>query len=162
MLNCRQVGQPSAEERRNYVSFCLAQLPCELNPDVFTNKDGTGTLDNYVKNKRQASKKRDGYLLMAAAASAKRPRLEGNDTGVVGAPDGVGAEESGAGTVAAGASNGAGAAGTAASVVVPTPSPPPKDTGIADALHEKDIFEMASMDSSRFPDKIIEKHANTL
>uniref|UniRef100_A0A914YHG2 Uncharacterized protein n=1 Tax=Panagrolaimus superbus TaxID=310955 RepID=A0A914YHG2_9BILA len=57
MLNCRQCGQPSAEERRNFVAFCLAQLPCELNPDIFTNKDGTGTLDNYVKNKRQASKK---------------------------------------------------------------------------------------------------------
>jgi len=71
MMNCRTPGQPSAEERRNFVSHCLSQLPCELNPDVFTNKDGTGTLDNYVKNKRQASKRRDGYLLMA-----KRPRLD--------------------------------------------------------------------------------------
>uniref|UniRef100_A0A7E4UTQ0 PB1 domain-containing protein n=1 Tax=Panagrellus redivivus TaxID=6233 RepID=A0A7E4UTQ0_PANRE len=71
MKNCRTVGQPTADERRSFVTYCLAQIPCELNSDIFTNKDGTGTLDNYVKNKRQASKRRDGYIL-----AAKRPRLD--------------------------------------------------------------------------------------
>jgi hypothetical protein len=137
MLNCRQCGQPSAEERRNFVSYCLGQLSCELNPDIFTNKDGTGTLDNYVKNKRQASKKRDGYLLMAA--EAKRPRIESNEA----------TNEN--------ISNG-NVTGNGANPI----SPPNKEDGVCDAIHEKDICEMASMDRSRFIDKIIEKHTSTL
>uniref|UniRef100_A0AC34GUF3 Uncharacterized protein n=1 Tax=Panagrolaimus sp. ES5 TaxID=591445 RepID=A0AC34GUF3_9BILA len=158
MLNCRQCGQPSAEERRNFVAFCLAQLPCELNPDIFTNKDGTGTLDNYVKNKRQASKKRDGYLLMAAAA--KRPRLEGNEN-----------DANANGTVNneninndSNTFNGTGnnnIANVNNNNTRASASPNESD-GVGDAIHEKDICEMASMDSTRFVDKIAEKHRSTL
>jgi hypothetical protein len=164
MLNCRQCGQPSAEERRNFVSFCLGQLPCELNPDIFTNKDGTGTLDNYVKNKRQASKKRDGYLLMAAAA--KKPRIETTATTTTTNVENI--ENNGAannndnnnncngnGNIITGNNNNGNVNNRAS-------ESPNENNGVGDAIHEKDIFEMASMDSSRFIDKIIEKHTNTL
>uniref|UniRef100_A0A914PMU2 Uncharacterized protein n=1 Tax=Panagrolaimus davidi TaxID=227884 RepID=A0A914PMU2_9BILA len=156
MLNCRQCGQPSAEERRNFVSFCLGQLPCELNPDIFTNKDGTGTLDNYVKNKRQASKKRDGYLLMAAAA--KKPRIETTATTTT-TTNVENIENNGA---AANNNDNNNCNGNGNGNVITASESPNENNGVGDAIHEKDIFEMASMDSSRFIDKIVEKHTNTL
>ncbi|KAI6175553.1 hypothetical protein M3Y97_00701800 [Aphelenchoides bicaudatus] len=78
MHNADTEGLPTAVERRILVHHFLAQLPCQLETAVFTNKNGTGCLDYWVRNRRKTNVREDGVYMVRGSKNRKRKSNEEN------------------------------------------------------------------------------------